>query len=143
MKSHDLVVSQGSGSLLFFDVQGSDKGGAEDVAFADQVSAFLALFSSLQIFFFEGHVEASKVHFLDRVAHTAKLLRNDSTFVPPTDFVLRRPLRLPSRFADRESEFETALGDGLFKKGRNRVFELPELPNMLNSHDADVAEYSA
>ena len=50
------VEKAAEGTLLFFDVQGSDKGDEKDLAFADQVSAFLALFSSMQLFFLEGHV---------------------------------------------------------------------------------------
>ena len=47
------------------------------------------------MFFVEGHLQTSKVQFFDRVAHTSKLLRNDSSFELMTDYVLRRGLKLP------------------------------------------------
>ncbi len=118
--------SDKGGTLLLFDIQGSDIGSEQDLLLTDQISAFVSLASSLVLFFLEGYVETSKVQFFDRVAETARVLRNDSSFGLPVHYVMRRPLKLPKQYRTRDEEFAKILGSQRFSP-QTKVFELPEL----------------
>ncbi|CAD7925280.1 unnamed protein product [Amoebophrya sp. A120] len=137
------------GTLLLFDLQGSDKGSAADLQATDYLSAFVALFASRSLFFFEKHVEFSKAAFYERIAYAGKVLKNNPNFVPAVSFVVRRPMKLPKKYATREQELadvlniqtDRVINDAEHDHKHNyedyfRVFELPE----LDVEDSSVSE---
>ena len=78
-------------TILVFDLQGSDKGSDAEVRAADQLSAFVSLFSSKVYFFLKEHIERSKLKFFEQVVDVGRVLRNDS------DHELRWEGRCPGR----------------------------------------------
>jgi len=132
-----------NGTLLFFDIQGSDIGSSEEDSIkTDQISAFVGLISSIILFFMESHIELSKLQFFDRVTHSAKLLRDDSEFELNVKYVLRRPLKLNlGKYGSRFEEFMKILGKERFPSGKSGVMELPELKNIEDTSDEILTEH--